>query len=139
VYKRQNIFCNSNWNIFINYLKSYEKGFYLIANGTKECDFPIKERYHIDKYLVNNWDTVGETETERILEFIKNKENELICFSAGPLSKIWIPKCMELNPNNIYLDIGSSLDYYTKDYTKETIQVRSYTYNKHYQSICSFT
>ena len=30
------------------------------------------------------------------------------------MTKIWIPKCMEINPNNVYLDIGSALDYYTK-------------------------
>jgi hypothetical protein len=48
------------------------------------------------------------------LDFIKDKNNELICFASGPLTKVWIPKCMEINPKNVYLDIGSALDYYTK-------------------------
>jgi hypothetical protein len=109
-----NVFCNSNWLRFTEFLKSYEKGFYLITTGTRECEFPIKERLYIDKYLVNNWDTVWESETNRILEYIKDKRDELICFASGPMTKIWIPKCMELNPNNIYLDIGSALDFYTK-------------------------
>lgn len=109
-----NVFCNSNWLRFTEFLKSYEKGFYLITTGTRECEFPIKERLYIDKYLVNNWDTVWESETNRILDYVKDKTGELICFASGPMTKIWIPKCMELNPNNIYLDIGSALDFYTK-------------------------
>jgi len=130
-----NLFCNSNWIPFTNFLKSYEKGFYLIAPGTKECEFNIKERLQIDKFLVNNWDTIWEKETNRILDYIKNKENELICFASGPLSKIWIPKCMEINPNNVYLDIGSSLDYFTKGIDN----ARPYTYDPYFRNgCCSF-
>lgn len=128
-----NLFCNSNWKLFIEYLKSYEKGFYLITTGTNECDFPIKERLFIDKFLVNNWNHIWEIETNRILEYIKDKKSELICFASGPLTKIWIPKCMEINPNNFYLDIGSTLDYYTKD----TENARPYTdSNTHYSREC---
>jgi len=131
-----NVFCNSNWSYFTNFLKSYEKGFYLITNGTKECEFPIKDRLFIDKFLVNNWNTVWETETNRIIEYIKDKNNELICFAGGPMTKIWIPKCMELNPNNIYLDIGSTLDYYTKG----TENARPYTDSNTFYSreCCNF-
>ena len=35
-------------------------------------------------------------------------------FCAGPLSKIIIPKCMMINPNNMYLDVGSTLDVFLK-------------------------
>jgi hypothetical protein len=131
-----NVFCNSNWKRFTDFLKSYNKGFYLITTGTKKCEFPIKERFYVDKFLVNNWDNVWEGETNRILEYVKDKTNEVICFASGPMTKIWIPKCMELNPNNIYLDIGSVLDYYTKG----TEHARPYTnLNTHYsRECCSF-
>jgi len=109
-----NIFCNSNWPTFIQFLKSYSDGFYLITTGTRDCDFPIKERYIIDKYLVNNWNEVWQTETDKVLNYIHDKQNELICFASGPMTKLWIPLCMEQNPNNTYLDIGSALDYFTK-------------------------
>ena len=120
-----NIFCNANWKQFIDFMKNYSKGFYLITSGDKECELPIKERLLIDKYLVNNWNTEYEKETDRVMKFISNKKNELICFSAGPLSKIWIPMAMKLNCDNIYLDVGSTLDIFTKGesnryYIKET-------------------
>lgn len=131
-----NIFCNSNWNLTINYLKNYKKGFYLITCGENDNDFPIKEKLIIDKYLVNKWDTVCDFETKRIIDFIKNKNNELICFASGPITKIWIPECMKINNNNIYLDIGSVLDLYTKG----NINPRPYTDSNSVYSkeICNF-
>ena len=131
-----NIFCNSNWNRTIDFLKSYKKGFILITPSKNECDFPIKERFYIDKYLVNNWDTIGEAETNSILNYIKDKNNELICFASGPITKIWIPKCMELNPNNIYLDIGSALDYFVK--TTENARPYTNVESIYSKSCCSF-
>ena len=132
-----NVFCNSNWKFFLQFLRSYIKGFYLITTGTTPCNiFPIKERLYIDKFLVNKWDTVWEQETARILDYIRENNGELICFASGPLSKIWIPKCMEINPNNVYLDIGSALDYYTKG----TTNVRPYTdsTSQYSKECCSF-
>lgn len=133
-----NVFCNSNWKFFLQFLRSYKKGFYLITCGTTPCNiFPIKERMYIDKFLVNKWDTVWEPETARILDYIREKNGELICFASGPLSKIWIPKCMEINPNNVYLDIGSALDYYTKG----TTNARPYTNpsSQYSKECCSFS
>lgn len=110
-----NIFCNANWKDFIQFLKGYEKGFYLITSGTSDCqELPIKDRFIIDPYQVNRWDTEWQTITQQILEYVKDKKNELICFSAGPLSKIWIPLCMRFFPENIYLDVGSTLDTFVK-------------------------
>lgn len=131
-----NIFCNANYTTFLNFLKSYSKQFYLITSGIKECDLPIKERYIIDKFLVNNWDYVWESETNKILNYIKDKKDELICFAAGPITKVWIPMCMDINPNNIYLDIGSTLDLYTKG----TTNPRPYTNpSTHYsKQVCNF-
>ena len=119
-----NLFCNLNWKKTVDFLQSYHNGFYLITCGNKECNLPIKERFLIDKYLVNNWNNVWESETKRIIEYVKNKQNVLVCFAAGPLSKIWIPKCMDISPNNFYMDIGSVLD----TYTREDNNPRSYTY-----------
>lgn len=121
-----NIFGNSNWKKFSEFMKSYEKRFYLISSGITPSKLPIKERYRIDPLLVNNWDTLGDSETQRLLRFISDKKRQLICFSAGPLSKIWIPMCMKLNPENMYLDIGASLDIFTKG-----VENRLYTNQGH--------
>jgi FkbM family methyltransferase len=121
-----NLVGNSNWQTFTDFMKSYEKRFYLVTSGTHQSTLPIKERFIIDSKLVNNWNTQGDSETERLLRFIKGKKNELICFSAGPLSKIWIPMCMKANPDNMYMDVGASLDIFTKGSTN-----RFYTNPQH--------
>jgi len=130
-----NILGNSNWRKFSDFMKSYEKRFYLISSGITPSDLPIKERYRIGEFLVNTWDKDAKSETERLLNFILDKKNQLICFSAGPLSKIWIPMCMKINPQNMYLDIGASLDIFTKGITN-----RSYTDPDHpfAKEICCF-
>ena len=109
-----NIFMNSNWATFSEFIKSYTDRFFLVTSGTTISDLPIKERYIISDKLVDTWDADGAQETERLLKFIESKKGELILFSAGPLSKVWIPKCMKANPTNMYIDVGSSLDLYTK-------------------------
>jgi hypothetical protein len=121
-----NVVGNSNWPAFSEFMKSYTNGFFLITSGTTPSSLPIKERFVIDQHLVNNWDAEGITETQRLMRFIADKKDQLICFSAGPLSKVWIPKCMKANPNNMYLDIGASLDVFTKGVTN-----RMYTNPKH--------
>ena len=113
-----NIFMNSNWPTFIDFLKGYEAGFYLVTSGTQPmANLPMKERHVIDSKLVDRWDTEGSEETERVLQFIAGKKGQLILFSAGPLSKIWIPKCFEANPANMYVDVGAALDTFTKGTT----------------------
>ncbi len=112
-----NLFCNANWKDFVTFLFGLESGFHLVTSGTKTCDLPIKSRHVIDSLLVNKWDKKYNDETQNVMEWIYGKKGEVICFSAGPLSKIWIPIAMRLFPENIYLDVGSSLDIFTKGET----------------------
>jgi FkbM family methyltransferase len=125
-----NIFGNSNWSRFTDFMKSYEKRFYLITSGIQPSDLPIKERYIIDSQLVNQWDQLAGSETLRLLNFIKDKKGQLICFSAGPLSKIWIPMCMKVNPENMYLDVGASLDIFTKGQTNRLYTNQAHAFSK---------
>lgn len=109
-----NIFMNSNWKKFVSFMKTFKHGFSLISSGSLTGDLPIKERLVIDSKLLDNWDTVHEEATTRVLDFVKDAKKKVFCFSAGPLSKVWIPLCFSKYPDNIYLDIGSSLDHITK-------------------------
>ena len=124
-----NLVGNSNWSQFTEFMKPHS-GFYLITSGEDQSKLPIKELYHIDSKLVNSWDTVGEDETARLLRFIAGKKGQLICFSAGPLSKIWIPMCMKLEPSNMYMDVGASLDIFTKGATNRLYTEKDHPFSK---------
>jgi len=109
-----NIFGNSNWKPFADFIRSYTPGFFCVTSGHLTTELPIKEIFPIDSKLVNVWDDQADAVTERLLRFIEGKKGELILFSAGPLSKVWIPLCWKANPQNMYVDIGGSLDIFTK-------------------------
>ena len=110
-----NIFMNANWPTFVTLLKEDTRPLYVVTSGrTGTTELQIRGRHIIDPFLVNKWDTEGLKETAKILDFVKTKTNALICFSAGPLSKVWIPKCWAANPTNTYLDVGAALDPFSK-------------------------
>ena len=123
-----NVFMNSNWAKWTEFIRNYPPGLYLVGSGGSREDSPlhIKGQHTISATLVNSWETEGEPETARILEFIGKIKGELVCFAAGPLSKVWIPLCMKRNPENMYVDVGASLDVFTKGVTN-----RMYTNSGH--------
>jgi tetratricopeptide (TPR) repeat protein len=131
-----NIFGNSNWPRWSDFLKGYAKGFYAVTSGQHESPLQIKERFLIDEKLVDRWDQDGSAETDRLLRFVADKHGELICFSAGPLSKVWIPQCMKLNPSNMYVDAGASIDIFTKGATNRLYTTPN---GKFANDICHFS
>lgn len=146
-----NIFGNSNWAPFTEFLKSYKKGFYLVSSGTQETEvMRVKGRHVISDKLVNTWDTDGSAETEKVLQFIEKLHGELVLFSAGPLSKVWVPKCFKANPTNMYVDVGAAIDTFTKGNTtrlytnqahpfaKESCRFEDVVHKKHMVYMCVF-
>jgi len=109
-----NIFGNSNWKPFAEFIQQYTPGFFCVTSGHLTTELPIKEVFSIDSKLVNVWNEQGDAVTERLLKFVEGKKGELFLFSAGPLSKVWIPLCWKANPKNMYMDVGGSLDIFTK-------------------------
>jgi len=124
-----NLVGNSNWKPFTEFLKSYTPRFYLITSGTSPSELPIKERFIISDKLVNTWEQDGESETQRLLKFIKGRKG-LFLFSAGPLSKVWIPMCLKENPENMYVDVGASLDIFTKGETNRLYTLSNHPFSK---------
>lgn len=133
-----NIFVNSNYKKFINYIKNCDKKIYYVGPGKKETNkIKIIDRFIIDDTLVNNWNTERETITNKLFNWISNINNSIICISAGPITKIWIPKLLNYNNTNTYLDVGSSFDIFVKD----NPNLRSYNTDdksEDAQKVCDF-
>jgi hypothetical protein len=129
-----NIFVNNNWTKWIEFIKNDPIIFTLISPYNKS-DFLIEKHIYIPEYLVNTWDKDGDEYVNNILNEIKNNKNKIYMFSCGPISKIIISRAWKEHPYNIYLDIGSSLDIFTKGVTN-----RYYTNNNDSLSkkICNF-
>ena len=65
-----NVFGNSNWERWTEFLKSYTKGLYVVTSGTANSGLNIKERFLINEKLVDTWDADSATETVRLIQFI---------------------------------------------------------------------
>ena len=133
-----NIFVNANYKKFISYIKNSNKKIYYVGPGKlKTNEIKIIDRFTIDDKLVNNWNTQRDIITNKLLKWISNINNSLVCISAGPIAKIWIPKLLEHNDTNIYLDVGSSFDIFVKENPK----LRSYATDdksEDAQKVCNF-
>lgn len=109
-----NVVCNKNWKKFVNYFKDNNVEFYYIGPGKVENDFKVLDRFYIDEKQVNRYEEERTTLLENLRLWVESKINpiktSIFLFSAGPLSKIFIPNLFEIYPNNIYIDCGSSLD-----------------------------
>lgn len=119
-----NVFVNQNYKQWIDFLNSYNENCILISSSlpsnNKIGNVNIIENLLIDEFLVNNWDSLYENYFEILTNLAKKYTNNLFLISAGPLSEVFIHKLYIANPNNTYIDVGSSIDIFTKNkYTRE--------------------
>ncbi len=123
-----NIWVNSNYESYLDEIVPLFSDYdiYLICNDKASTDnlpFHVKERFNIGHNAwVNNLDLV-----EDMIDYIdlNDVEDSIFLIAAGPLSSILCPFVFEACPDNIYLDIGSTLDPflfgkngYTRKYLK---------------------
>lgn len=93
------IFINDNWDKFCE----FDWGEYiLVANENGDIESPSD--------CVNTWKTL----LHRLVPYLDHT-NTLFLFSAGPMSCVAIDWMWRQNPNNMYVDVGSAIDYKTKN------------------------
>jgi hypothetical protein len=112
-----NLVCNANWSTFTNLFTKHNLPFYYIGPyKSNHHNLNLLDKFVIDEYLIHNWDTEKETVLEDVRKWVSDKSG-IFTFSAGPLTKVFIPMLAEAFPNNTYIDAGSSLDLFMKGST----------------------
>ena len=113
-----NIFVNSNYDFFVdNFIPEFDKwegNVILFANKIGENNtLPFK----VDTYYPLELEAWKEPHLTRIIEDSKQLcgelDNQLFLFSAGPLGNILAHELHKHNPNNTYIDIGSTINPWT--------------------------
>jgi hypothetical protein len=128
-----NLLINNNYNEFIDFVSTLKRDVVLIAN--KNClksEYPFKTilKIPIDNNCVD-WYEQNKDRFISALEHVSLKYNNTLFFtSAGPLSEIIIHTLYNKNPNNTYIDIGSSLDIYTHGKVTRPYQNKNSEFNK---------
>ncbi|MGI0439568.1 glycosyltransferase [Helicobacter himalayensis] len=113
-----NIFVNFNYRRFKEHFDKLSEDAVLIANyrakGKKIGNLNILKHYEIS----DDCNAFFKEDLQKLLSEIKKdfgkRENLLFVVSAGPLSEIIICDLFLHNPNNRYIDFGSSIDFYFK-------------------------
>lgn len=129
-----NIFVNSNYKKFIEStipLFSTYKRIVLVCN---KLSTPSGLPFHNNVYKTVHVPTtawLSEDIVSELMEHVATSQSgELYIVAAGPLSNVLVMKCNEINPDNTYIDIGSTLDGYlglgrTRGYHKSNNKFKS--------------
>jgi hypothetical protein len=135
-----NVFCNRNWNYFVDFLKTSKIPISYIGPGKNYSnDLNIYDIFNIDRLLVNTWDTSKDTFIRDIYQWVDNitKRYDFMTFmfSAGPISKYIIPILYRKYPTYQFIDVGSALDLPLKGSSNRSYILSNHRYNR---TICSF-
>lgn len=121
-----NIFVNKNYHHFISEFEKLTRDAVVIANhagkNNKIGNLNVLKYYSIGDQGVSFFEDELDVLVDEIIKDFGDKNGLLYVFSAGPLSEIIIKRLYQNNPNNTYIDFGSSLDKYihqkdTRPYT----------------------
>ena len=121
-----NLFVNTNYPLYTKYfIPEYQNHkIYLVANEKAKIQnlpFELERFYPIgDTAFIKNYNIIEQIKSENI-------RASLFLFCAGPFGNILAHQLFNSNPNNIYMDIGSTLnpwiqsegfkrDYYSNGY-----------------------
>lgn len=122
-----NLWVNINYPKFVKKFTALKRDVVLIANYRAE-NHPIANLNILKHYKVgDNCITFWEEEAPALIEQIKaeygDRNDLLYVVAAGPMAGPIIAELYKNNPNNCYIDFGSSIDsYFRKEFTRPYMQ-----------------
>lgn len=120
-----NLFVNANYEVFSEKFRHLKRDAVFIGNhrgsGKKIGNLNILKHYSVSDDCVSFCQDGLDTLIEDIKQDFGKRKDLLYVISAGPLSEIIIADLFQHNPDNCYIDFGSSIDTYIHE-----SQTRSY-------------
>jgi hypothetical protein len=108
-----NLWINSNYQQMKEFYTNLDKECFVICNHRADINnfpFKIKELFPFPDNCIEFWESSGSEYISNITQKIQELNNETFFISAGPISEIIIHRLYCFNPNNQYIDVGSSMD-----------------------------
>jgi len=116
------LFVNKNYPYFKDWLIGFINSsnrwkIILVSNSIIHKNISWAYKYFpVPDHLVENWEKYSISLLSKLS--YEAKQNDLIFFiSAGPAANIIVSYLSKINNKNIYVDIGSSIEFITKGYT----------------------
>lgn len=129
-----NLWINNNYHKMVEKLKNLKREVILICNeSAKKNSFPfvVKDILHFPNDCVDFWEENSEIFLEKMLNKFDKHNNQLFFISCGPVSEVIIDTLFLKNPNNTYIDVGSSIDEFVHGYKTRPYMYEYTKYNKH--------
>lgn len=129
-----NLWINAN---YLNSLKKYaslKRDVILICNeNAKKENFPfnVTDITPFPNDCINYWESNSDKYINTLIEKYRLLTNQLFFISCGPISEIIIHKLYENNPNNTYVDVGSSIDEFVHGRPTRPYMNLTSSYSKH--------
>jgi len=108
-----NLWINANYQKMKAFYMSLEREVYVICNEkAKKESFPFKviELFPFPDDCVSYWEDWGEDYLKQLSEYVEEVKDKTFFISCGPVSEIIIHELYKVNPENQYIDVGSSID-----------------------------
>jgi len=108
-----NLWINSNYQQMKEFYTNLDKECFVICNHRANINnfpFKIKELFPFPDNCIEFWESSGSEYISNITQKLQELNNETFFISAGPISEIIIHRLYSFNPNNQYIDVGSSMD-----------------------------
>jgi hypothetical protein len=112
------VFCNKNFPRFKAFVERHSFDVVVIASALpptmKIGGLAIVDSHVIDETLVSRWDREYATHLRAVTALARRHERAVFFIAAGPVGKVFIHRMYQANPDNVYCDVGSALDLFTK-------------------------
>ena len=129
-----NLWVNTNFVRFKQLFSELNRDAILIANyrakNHKIGNLNILKHYEIDDDCISFWENKASKMIEEIKKDFGNKNDLLYVVSAGPMSGPIIVELYKNNPNNCYIDFGSSIDIYYRGNITRPYMIKDNVYAK---------
>jgi glycosyltransferase involved in cell wall biosynthesis len=114
-----NLWVNKNYPRFMESFRVLSREAVVIANyraaGKQIGNLKILKHYSISDDCFDFWQNSGEELLASIKKDFGNKKNLLYVVSAGPMAEPIIAELFKHNPDNCYIDFGSSIDRFYRE------------------------
>lgn len=114
-----NLWINANYEKMKTFYENLSKEVYVICNEkAKKQSFPftVSELFPFPNDCITYWEKWGEDYISQLAEYVAHLKNRTFFISCGPISEIIIHRLYEINSQNQYIDVGSSIDEFVHGY-----------------------
>lgn len=86
----------------------------LAENNLDKYPFHVQNVRFVPGDCINQFEQNDQELISGVKHFAEQFNGHFVMVAAGPMSEVFITEMWKANPNNIYFDVGSSLDNFTK-------------------------